>query len=323
MKRIFISCFLLLSSYFLLPTSSAATKIGYIDSKRILAEYKGSKELTDELQKQLKLWENQAIKKKKEIEELVSELESQSLILTTTAREQKKIEIEQKQRDYEQFIQNIYGTEGKAQAKQQDIMKPFIDEVNTILTTIGEKDGYTIIFDISSMGVVYAKPGLDLTDKVLDKLNKGFVSPEEVSEEIEKALFFVFDFIEKTTDAKDNNDGRRFQGFIKAALVKTDKFKAIKQYKIGDAEKMASIEKKTEDYTLSDYCRIAQFTDAKFIVIGEVSRLGENIDLTCELIDIVKRQAIAKGSGSTAGDRIEDHQTMVGNIVSKLMQAIK
>jgi len=174
MKR-FVLFFLMISGILL----GGTIKIGYVDSNRILAEYKGTKDLEAQYNKVIQEWQKKAEDMKKDILDMQSELQSQSLLLSDDAKMRKMEELQTKQQKYEQFLQDIWGPNGKAKQKNEEIMKPLIEKINTILQKIGKDKGYTIIFDIAGGSVVYTEEGLDLTDKVLEELNKEFAPVEK------------------------------------------------------------------------------------------------------------------------------------------------
>ena len=191
-------------------------KIGYIDSNRILAEYKGTKDLEAQYNKVINEWQKKADKMKKEILDMQSELQSQSLLLSEDAKMRKMEELQTKQQEYEQFLQDIWGANGKAKQKNEEIMKPLIEKINAILQNIGKDENYTIIFDIAGGSVVYTQDGLDLTEKVLNELNKEFAPPEEVSGK--KIKFYVSEFIAEGSAALAQNYGDRIKNLITVAI---------------------------------------------------------------------------------------------------------
>jgi outer membrane protein len=110
-----------------------------------------------------------------EIDRLVSELRSQSLMLSDEKRKEKEAEIEARQREYQVFIEDIFGPEGRAARKEAELWQPVFDKVNEILDRIGSQQDYTMIFDSASGALVYADRATDITDEVLEELNKGTI----------------------------------------------------------------------------------------------------------------------------------------------------
>ena len=74
------------------------SKIGYIDSEKVVNGYKGMSALKAQYNKLVAEWEEEAQKKKAEIEKLKSELEEQEAMLSEEAKKKKRNEIKQKEK---------------------------------------------------------------------------------------------------------------------------------------------------------------------------------------------------------------------------------
>jgi len=49
---------------------------------------------------------------------------------------------------------------------------PIIEDILAIAKKIGEKEGYTVIFEVQRAGIAYAPAKLDITDKIVKELDK-------------------------------------------------------------------------------------------------------------------------------------------------------
>lgn len=54
-----------------------------------------------------------------------------------------------------------------------ELTRPIIDKINKLIAKIGEEEGYDFIFDASSGALVHALPKYDITDRIIEELNKG------------------------------------------------------------------------------------------------------------------------------------------------------
>lgn len=151
----------------------ADTKLGYIDSARILAEYKGVEDAKRTFDQEVQNWEKQEKALRAEVDSLEGEFKSQELMLTESMKKEKQDFMRAKKTAYEEFVRSIWGPEGKLAQKNAELMKPIIDKVNAILDRIGTEEKFTMIFDAANGGVVFASPGVDLTTRVVEELNKG------------------------------------------------------------------------------------------------------------------------------------------------------
>lgn len=304
----------------LLPFAVAAdVKIGYIDSNRILEEYKGKGDLKDRFEEELANWQKEAVAKKQSIENMVKEFESQSLMLSEDARARKRKEIEKAQVEYEGFVQSIFGAEGSAKKRNDEIMKPFIEQVNVILQEIGKDRKYTMILDAASTGIVYVKEGMDLTDEVVAELNKEF-APTISAEE--KVYFWVFEFKEDNQDARDWDLGKKLQQHVKAGFIQSDKFKEPPTDRFKDALVKASINKDEQEFLPEDAARVGQIAEIAIVVIGKVTKLGDKVDITCTVVEAGTGRIITEEIANSETAETDDISNMVQRVMSKLIPAI-
>ena len=150
----------------------AELKIGFINSERIFAEYEGTKEAQDKFNKEVAKWEQEATERQKEMKDLKDQLEKQSLLLSGERKKEIEDKLQVKMTDYQKFLQEKFGQEGEALKKNEDLTKPIVEKINKILEQIAKAENYDYIFDARVGGMVYAKPGYDLTERVITALNK-------------------------------------------------------------------------------------------------------------------------------------------------------
>ena len=147
-------------------------KIGYIDSQRIFAEFRETQEAEKLYKKEVEQWKAEAAAKEQEITKLQEELRAQSLMLTEEKQKEKKLEIDRKLEEYQRFVAETFGEEGIAAKRNKELTQPIVERINKILEKLSETDNYAIVFDVANANIVYAKKELDLTDRVLEELNK-------------------------------------------------------------------------------------------------------------------------------------------------------
>jgi outer membrane protein len=148
-------------------------KFGYIDSQRIFLEYKETQEAERQYKKEVDVWKAQAATMEQEIVKLQDELRAQSLMLSEEKQREKKLEYDKKVEDYQRFMADTFGEEGRAARRNKELTQPIVDKITKILEKMAETEGYTMVFDISNANIVYANKTLDLTDMVLAELNRG------------------------------------------------------------------------------------------------------------------------------------------------------
>jgi len=147
-------------------------KIAYVNSGRILDEYKGSVAAKKAYQEKAKVWQSN-------IDTLTSEVKSaiqkhEKSLATMTAKEQdlskQLIQIKEKQlTDYQRSIQET--------ARQEDgkLTEGIVTQINAFLLDYGKKHNYKLILIANSSGTIaYGEDGLDITEPVITALNNQY-----------------------------------------------------------------------------------------------------------------------------------------------------
>lgn len=68
---------------------------------------------------------------------------------------------------------------GEFYRKNQEIFKPVIEKINLVIQKIGRVEEYDYLFDATSGVLVHALPKYDITDQVLEELNRGVTSSKD------------------------------------------------------------------------------------------------------------------------------------------------
>lgn len=159
---------------------SSAQKFGYVNSQKIIANYKEAQDAQERLGQINKEWENEAKEMQKQFQELGQQLESQRLLLSEERQQEKQQELQNLYTKIQQFQNEKWGQNGEAVKKNEELMQPIIDKINAAIAKIGEEQRFDYIFDTVAGNILYASPSqTDLTDEVLEELEKGIESSKK------------------------------------------------------------------------------------------------------------------------------------------------
>ncbi len=167
MRRIFAIGLLILMAA---AVKADDVKIGYINSQRIFAESQEYKDVLAKFEKDVDGWNSQGEQMKRDIDELILKLESQSLILSPEKKKEKEEFLRAKQDTLDQFRNATFGPDGKAERRMAELTKPVHDKILGVIERIAIEGNYSIILDAGTVNIAYAKPSLDLTDDILAEL---------------------------------------------------------------------------------------------------------------------------------------------------------
>jgi outer membrane protein len=144
-------------------------KIGVIDLQKILETSAAGKSIQTELKKENDKMLADLKKKGAEIENIRKRLERESMVMGKEMREEKERESRIKINDFKS-LQKKYRSD--LQKHEGRLMQQLSDDINEIVNEIGKKEGYLII--INKLGVIYSPNSIDITDKIIGKLNTKF-----------------------------------------------------------------------------------------------------------------------------------------------------
>lgn len=148
------------------------TAIAYIDNTRVLTEYNGVKEGKKMYDDRVGQWQMNVDTLEVEIDaDITSYKENFSKM---TGKEKKITEelIKRKQNNYFSYKKAM---EEKATEEDQKISEAVLNQINGYLLEHGKKNDYDLILGVTDMGnLLYAKEGLDITDKIIKELNSQY-----------------------------------------------------------------------------------------------------------------------------------------------------
>lgn len=156
-------------------------RIAVVDSKALFDGFKGTKEAQDKYDKQVALWEQDVADRQKELASLKDKFEKQSLMLSDEKKKDLQTQFMSKQADLQKLVQGLYGKDGRVVKKNEEFTGPIIQKIRVIAQQVAKAEGYDLVLDKASGAVFYvSREDIDLTPKVLDRLNSDYVGANPV-----------------------------------------------------------------------------------------------------------------------------------------------
>jgi len=152
--------------------SFAQTKIRYINSQRILSEYPEALAIQKKLDEIRTGYETEYNGMLQQYEALVKDIENQSLLLSPEKKAEKEKEAQDLGMQIEQYRYTKLGPQGELYKKNLEMTQPLYDKIDQIIKQIGEVEDYDYILDVVQGVVLYGKPAYDITNRVIEELNK-------------------------------------------------------------------------------------------------------------------------------------------------------
>lgn len=150
----------------------AGTKIAFVNSQRILRETPGYAQAETTFTKELAGFRNEVQQLQAKLDSAAADFQQQGTLLSPTAREAKRKQLETQQADLEQKTQDL---QQRAAARERELLDPIQNRVSAVVEQIRSAGGYAMIFDVGTPGtsVVAADKTLDLSDRVIAQLKSG------------------------------------------------------------------------------------------------------------------------------------------------------
>ena len=147
-----------------------AQKYGYINSSEIIMVHPDVKAADQKLlnfQNQL-IEKGQGMARKLEDNYNAYVEEANSGMLSQIQMQEREAALAQEQQAIQQYEIEI---QQKILAKREELYQPILNKIQEAVEAVGKENGYTMIFDTSTGGILHADQSNDLIGKVKAKLN--------------------------------------------------------------------------------------------------------------------------------------------------------
>ncbi len=148
----------------LLGVAFAADKLAYVDLSRIFSEYTNTKDYDKILSEGENAYTQEREKKVNELKQLQDKMN----LLRDKEKETKKKDLETKVKAVKDFDRQ---KQTDLLKEQDEKMKEILKDIEEAVKQYSKEEGYTLVFN--DRVLVYQNKSLDITDKIVDILNKG------------------------------------------------------------------------------------------------------------------------------------------------------
>ncbi len=150
-------------------TIAQAQKIVIIDTQRVITESIIGKAAKNNLEVEIKKGQAKVAALKADFERQRSDLEKQSAILSGSALESRREELERKQVEFQRIFQDIQ--EKLARSNDAEISK-VVSQINELVKALAQEKEYQFVFERDRKSVLFSSERIDITDEVVKNLDK-------------------------------------------------------------------------------------------------------------------------------------------------------
>ncbi len=144
-----------------------ATRVGYVNSESVLAEYAPAQEARQQLETAAQEADAELQLLGSGLQAAINEYQQQQMSMTPEARQGREQELASQRQAFTRRQQEL---ELQLQQRQQELFQPVNDRITAVIEEIRVEGNYAMILDAASAAIVAADPALDITQEVLTRL---------------------------------------------------------------------------------------------------------------------------------------------------------
>lgn len=294
-----------------------AQKVGYVDSKKVFAQYRGAEDVRQELNRTIEAWNKEITAKRKVVDSLEKNLEEQDLVISSERRKAKKEEIAQKKKELETLVHDIFDPGGKADQKNKELSKPIAEKIGALVKKAALDNNLLMILDSSSGLVVYSSKELDITDQVLEELAK-----EEGTAAMVLPSIAVFPVWETDAESIRKKYGTLAQDYLFSIWEKGQELTPVPKKQVESIIKDKGLSK--SQINESRGLEMAKILNARYMTLGQISQnpVNDQITVNIKLYDVERSQMIGEESETAAAQNeiISACEKLVERINQRIIQ---
>ena len=292
-------------------------KVGYIDSDAVISRYEAAKEAKQELDEATAEFKIEADSLRAEWERARDEYESQELTLSEEGKRAKLAEVEQRKRRYDSFLDQVYRSGGKIDQKNNELIAPIVEKISEAVSLLAEEEGFALVLDASRSEVVFAEQGLDITDLVVEELNREFVPVGPTT--TTRLVYAVAPIFEETEEARQENIGSQIRQRLYDRFGAPTSAEMVANRQFDETAKSRGYVDR--EFTIEEAVDVARVLEADYVVYGKCSYDGRRVSFTLTIADVQLNTEKRTESGESS--RIEELRDGVDQVYQALSSSIE
>ena len=291
-------------------------RVGFVDYDQVITKYEAAIEAKREMDTVRLGFEAKAESLKGDYEQARAEYESQQLTLSEEGKRAKNAEVDQRKRRYDSYVAEVYGRGGKIDQRYKELIAPIVEKIDSAVAKLSVEEGFDLILDASKAGVVYAQSGLDLTELVLEDLNREFapVGPATT----EKKFYALMPVFNSNDLASQDRVGAEIREAAYRLIGAQPKVEMVANGKVDQQLQTYGLSGETK---LDDALTAGRALDADYVLFGNASKQDRRIQFELSIADARLGTLLKTEKGEAA--RPEDLTEQVGSVIRVLLAAVE
>ena len=159
-------------------TAHADVRLAYVDIQRALNECRAGKQARTQFRGRIERLSAQLEGEQKEAEQLKRELQQKGALMQPDQRQNLEDDYDRKARQFQDDYKNSRDDLSK---KDRELTGAIVQDLAVVVMRISAKAGYTLVMERSTL--LWASPGMDITDQVIRAYDAMNVKPGSLGEE--------------------------------------------------------------------------------------------------------------------------------------------
>jgi len=291
-------------------------RVGYVYNDRVIAKNEAAAEAKQEMDTARLSFEAKAESLKGDYEQAKEEYESQQLTLSEEGKRAKNAEVDQRKRRYDSYVAEVYGKGGLIDQRYKELIAPIVGKIDSAVAKLSADEGFALILDASKSGIVYSEAGLDLTQLVLEDLNREFapVGPSATG----KKVYALMPVYNSNDLASQDHVGSDIREFVYGLVKVQPNVDMVANAKVD--QQLQSYGLANQQVVLDKALDAGRALDADYVVFGSASKQDRRIQFELSIADARLGTLLKTDKGDAA--RPEDLQQQVGTVIRVLLAAV-
>ncbi len=153
-------------------TYQETVKIGYIDSEKIFNEYEEFLEAEKRIEEERERYDTEFKEMQDEFVTRREEYDSQKILMSEERQNEMKQELDRLYQEINAYGQRHFGQDGTIAQLNAELTEPILEKLRMVIASIGDDLDYDYILDGTAEAVLFSRSVHDMTDLVLEELDK-------------------------------------------------------------------------------------------------------------------------------------------------------
>ncbi len=150
-----------------MPVLVMAQKLGHVNTSEVFAQMPEMAQIKLKMDTVQLQYENQLTLMQEEFQKKAQDYQAQAQTMTDAIRQIREQELQEMQQRIQLFYQTA---EQDIQKKQQELLAPVHERMAKAIQSVGDKEGYTYIFDSAAMVYISPTTAIDATPSIKKEL---------------------------------------------------------------------------------------------------------------------------------------------------------